>query len=245
MQNTTLKSAVALLCMWTVCNLQASTMNNLSSGYHAGQGTSQAIGIANHKYSGVPINGSQLAHLSGRLQNYIDAARKDGTLKMHEGLILKTKSASALLNNSEAANTAVYQRMHENGWRGTQSEVSSASARFTREQRQALLTRIKKEGLEPTLQDGVKALDALSRAYIHAEMNVANAHLTYSAYHPGSAAEMFLVNLDYDCQTMEGSFLAILAIGAVSSLGGINPLGDLLGAIGAVGEFATYMYCNW
>lgn len=47
-----------------------------------------------------------------------------------------------------------------------------------------------------------------------------------------------------DCETYEGGFLAIAAIGAVASLGGVNPLGDLLGAIGAVGAFGAWAACH-
>lgn len=47
-----------------------------------------------------------------------------------------------------------------------------------------------------------------------------------------------------DCETYEGGFLAIAAIGAVAALGGVDPLGDLLGAIGAAGAFGTYLACH-
>lgn len=102
--------------------------------------------------------------------------------------------------------------------------------------RQALQQR----GLEATLMQSAADLRKIGTGLQQAKLRRQGPSLTYVSTHLTRAAFF----PEYECQTLEGGFLATLAIGALASLGGVNPLGDLLAAIGAVGEFGTYIACH-
>lgn len=86
------------------------------------------------------------------------------------------------------------------------------------------------------------AADLRKLAQVPQARHIENPSLRLASYYSGPQFIRFLS--PRDCETYEGGFLAIAAIGAVAALGGVDPLGDLLGAIGAVGAAGTYLLCH-
>lgn len=98
------------------------------------------------------------------------------------------------------------------------------------------MDRIRPDGRQALMNNSIKAL------LLQAAENLRFIAATQQAHVDNPASANVRPNPSR-CSTLEGSFLAIAAIGAVASLGGVDPLGDLLGAIGAVGAFATWAIC--
>jgi hypothetical protein len=150
-------SLLALLCMFSTllpANLSAATPK--TSAQLSSEFMSQAISIANGKYTGVRPTAAQLNQLADTFGQYLTAAEKDGTLAAKEKAIIA--DPKGVLDPPVPMIHGDFQTLKDHGWKGTQAELDSAIAAVTQAERSTLVQQVRSVGLKAVMQNTVTDL---------------------------------------------------------------------------------------